>query len=370
MRNDGGGAARAGFVGMGRGQRVHRMPLVLGLLLLVLIACGCSALNSDLRRKDVVVDSVGRRVELALPVERAVVANSHTLELIQSIGNSLDHVVGVDGNVYFDRKAYGDRFREENLIGQNQRSLNYERIVNLKPEVLIISGNGHWQEAEEQLAPFGIRVLVLNAYYTGEFRQNCELIGRLFGYEAEAEEFTSYFEEKMQYIRDQLAHVPKRTLYFEYRSPYTTVTPGRPYYKMLEFTGAKNVFDDASNPSVDAEAVVMRDPEYIVKASESYEWAQHIPPSEEEFLRRKERLKARPAWDHIRAVKEDNILLLSHYAFGGAAEMVGTCYIAKFLYPEYLPDLHPEEIFMTWTTKYQHIPYMRGHTYPAFELDD
>lgn len=61
---------------------------------------------------------------------------------------------------------------------------------------------------------------------------------------------------------------------------------------------------------------------------------------------------------------------MSHYAFGGACELVGTMYIAKFLYPEYLPDLHPEEIFKTWVTKYQRLPYIEGHTYPRFTMED
>ena len=40
--------------------------------------------------------------------------------------------------------------------------------------------------------------------------------------------------------------------------------------------------------------------------------------------------------------------------------MVGTIYIAKFLYPEYLPELHPEEVFKTWLEKYQQLHYIKG----------
>ena len=39
-------------------------------------------------------------------------------------------------------------------------------------------------------------------------------------------------------------------------------------------------------------------------------------------------------------------------------------------YPEYLPDLHPENVFKDWLTKYQHLDYIAGHTYPAFKLDE
>ena len=45
-------------------------------------------------------------------------------------------------------------------------------------------------------------------------------------------------------------------------------------------------------------------------------------------------------------------------------KLVGTIYIAKFLYPEYLPELHPEEVFKTWLEKYQQLHYIKGHAYP------
>ena len=38
--------------------------------------------------------------------------------------------------------------------------------------------------------------------------------------------------------------------------------------------------------------------------------------------------------------------------------------MAKFLYPEYLPELHPEEVFKTWLEKYQQLHYIKGHAYP------
>jgi len=62
--------------------------------------------------------------------------------------------------------------------------------------------------------------------------------------------------------------------------------------------------------------------------------------------------------------------LLSHYAQGGASKITGTLFLAKYLYPQELPDLHPEMIFKDWLTNYQHLEYISGHTYPAFELND
>ncbi len=324
--------------------------------------------NNEHIEESYVVDSIGRKVILKLPIERAVVTNGHNINLVTAIGNSIDKIVGVDS--YYDYMAYGNRFKDENIVGETQKELNYERIISLNPDVLIISDNGCWREAEKNLEPFGIKVIVLNAYYTGDFRENCQLVGVLFGYKKEAEEIINYFESKLKYINDQLENVPKRKLYIEYRNPCTTIVPGSTYSEMLEYAEAKNIFDDADNTYIDSEAVIIRNPDYIIKISEGTERGIFIPPSYEEFLRRKDKITCRPGWDMINAVRNDRILLMSNYAFGGACELVGTMYIAKFLYPEYLPDLHPEEVLKTWVTKYNKLPYREGHTYPKFKMTD
>jgi iron(III) dicitrate-binding protein len=144
--------------------------------------------------------------------------------------------------------------------------------------------------------------------------------------------------------------------------------PGDYFYDMVEYSGAYNIFGDAKNVQVNPEAVIERNPAYIVKVSEPKVNSSYIPPTAEDHARILSELKSREGWDTIDAVKNDRILLLSHYVHGGASKLVGTMYIAKFLYPDQLPDLHPEDVFKVWLEKYQHLPYVAGHTLPAFPL--
>ena len=210
----------------------------------------------------------------------------------------------------------------------------------------------------------------MDAYYTREFRDNCALIGQLFGKEAEAQELSDFFMEKLDYIERQTKDVPKKSLYFEYRTEGNTTVPGNYFYDMVEYSGAHNIFGDAANPQVNPEAVIERNPAYIVKVSEPKVNSSYIPPTQEDHARILHELESRKGWDTIDAVKNRRILLLSHYVHGGASKLVGTMYIAKFLYPEELPDLHPEDVFKVWLEKYQHLPYVSGHTYPAFPLSE
>ena len=317
----------------------------------------------------VITDSIGREVEIPDPVRKAVVANAYNTEIINAI-DALDYVIGVDYNIYQDKESWKNRYTEDMVIGKSQKDLNYEKIVELAPEVLILTGNGTWEEAEKQLEPFGIKVVVCDAYYTNQFEQSCDLLGQIFGKEAEADELKHYFMDKLDYINEQLKDVKKKKVYFEYRNEGSTTIPGNFFYYMVEYSGADNIFKDSANVEIESEAVVAANPEFIVKVSAPDVYSSYYPPTLEEHQAIKEELISRPGWDEIDAVKNDNILLLSHYVHGGASKLVGTMYLAKALYPEQLPDLHPEQVFKDWLEKYQKLDYIEGHTYPAFTFED
>lgn len=339
------------------------------LVLCMLTGCGSEKKSESQGKVHVVTDSIGRRVELPYPVTKAVVANAYNTELINAV-NSIDRVVGIDYNIYKDPRGFQGKFKENQVIGKSQREPNYEKIIELAPQVFILTGNGAWQEAEKKLQPFGIKVLVCDAYYTERFADNCRIMGEVFGKEKEAAELSNYFSSKLDFIKARLKNVPKKRVYFEYRRIGNTTVPGDYFYKMVEYSGADNVFKTAKNVQVDPEAIIRANPEYIVKVSNINVYSNYEPPSLEEHKAIKTELMQRPGWNTIDAVKKDKVLLLSHYVHGGASKIVGSMYIAKYLYPEELKDLHPEEIFKVWVEKYQHLPYISGHTYPAYKLED
>jgi ABC-type Fe3+-hydroxamate transport system substrate-binding protein len=53
---------------------------------------------------------------------------------------------------------------------------NYEKIVELNPEVFILPNNAGYEEAIEKLTPFGIKVFVVNCYFTQDFEMNCKMM--------------------------------------------------------------------------------------------------------------------------------------------------------------------------------------------------
>lgn len=346
------------------------LKIIMLLVLLVLIS-GCAEQLSvkETIQQITITDSIGRNISIPAPLTKVVVANYYNTEIINALG-ALDAVVGVDYGIYQDQEKHPGRFDKNHVIGKSQRDLNYEKIIEIAPQALILTSNGSWEDAERKLSKFGIKVIVLDAYYTEHFFDNCKLVGKIFGKEKQAEELSVYFQQKLSYITKQLQNISRKTIYFEYRREGNTTVLGDYFYNMIQYSGGKNIFADAKNISVDSESIIFLNPDYIVKVGENNINAKYLPPTPQELFQRKNKIIHRLGWDSISAVKNDNILLISHFAHGGASKLIGTMYIAKFMYPEYLPDLHPEEIFKVWLTKYQGLDYISGHTYPAFSITD
>lgn len=317
----------------------------------------------------IITDSLGRQVTIPKNVKRAAITNAYNAELITAIG-AADKIAGVDYYIYQDKAGFKNRFTEENLIGSSQGGLNYEKIAQMDPDVLVLCENDNWQNAEEKLKPFGIPVVVCNAYYTAQVFDNVRLLGKIFGAEEKAKEFVDYFSSKLNYIDQQLKGVTKRSIYFEYRTAGRTTIPGDYFYEMVNKAHGDNIFSSAKATQIQIDDVVKRNPSYIVKVSEANVYSSYIPPTREDMQRIKQDIITRPGWDSIKAVEDDHILLLSHYVHGGASKLIGTMYIAKFLYPEYLTELHPEDIFRKWVSDYEGLEYHPGHTYPTYPLEE
>lgn len=315
-------------------------------------------------------DNVGRKIEISVPIERAVVTLRYNNELIRACG-AIDKVIAVDMNTAQDRE-YWSNFNVEDVVGKNQKSLNYEKIIKLKPEVVILPSNGVYKEAEKKLAPFGIKVIVISGYDTNDFHNQVKNIGIIFGKEKEAEKFEKYYNEPLEYIQKKLKGVKKRTVYWEDAKDYYTSFPGSYYYNMIAASGGENVFENVGGKvnvaQVDSEAVISRDPDVIVKnislKSTIKGTGVYQAPSKDQMEEAIKSIKHRKAWGNITAVKNDDIYLMSQFGHGGASKMIGAVYMAKWIYPDILTDLDPDEIFRVWLEEYQGFKNIKGHFYP------
>lgn len=301
----------------------------------------------------VFVDDLGREVELTLPITRACVANRYNNELIRAVGAG-DSVVGVD--IYTSQdEVYWPRFGENETFGKDE--YDYEKIVELDPQVLVIPKNGVLEESVEKLEPFGIKVVVITGWDNSDVPKQIRLCGELFGRQEQAEELVEFYQKPVDYMQEQLKQVqePKK-VYWEYGGDYTTCIPETSndgWHNMIRMAGGENIFGDASlaGKDIDPEQIIEADPDLIVKiyAGEVVgNSGVFTAPPQEDFAAKAETMLGRPGWKDLKAVKEGNFYLNTAFMSGGLGKMIGAAYMAKWLYPNLMTDLDPDAIFKQW----------------------
>ena len=71
---------------------------------------------------------------------------------------------------------------------------------------------------------------------------------------------------------------------------------------------------------------------------------------------------ARPGWSDLQAVRDGNVHMITGFAGGGLGKIIGSVYLAKWLYPEEMADINPDEVFAEWLDL-QGVDFVEGHTY-------
>ncbi|MCI6364636.1 ABC transporter substrate-binding protein [Intestinimonas butyriciproducens] len=317
----------------------------------------------------VVVDGLGREVEIPWPVERAVVANRYNSELIRACG-AIDRVIAVDTNTAQDR-VYWSQFDPDNVIGKGQSELNYEKIVDLGAQVLITPKNGTYEQDQEMLEPFGIKVLVVTGWDNADLVNQIEAVGRIFDVEEKAAELRAFYEENQQKLDACLANVAeKKTVYWEYGDPYTTCIPGTSndgWHNMLVSAGAINIFGDESlaGKDIDPEAILLADPDLIIKTSSGpalKNTGVYTPPTQEMYEEITAEMVSRPGWSDLKAVQNKNLYCTTGFCAGGLGKLIGALYTATWLYPDECADIDPDAVFDEWMSM-QEVGPIEGHVY-------
>ncbi|MDO4711117.1 MAG: ABC transporter substrate-binding protein [Peptostreptococcaceae bacterium] len=319
------------------------------------------------------VDSVGRNVTIKYPAQTAVVVDRYNNEMIRACG-AIDKVVAVDMNTAQDRE-YWKMFDPEKVIGDDLSDYNYEKIIELKPDVFIISDISPYEEAEQKLSTFEIPAFAIVSYVPSKFEENVKNVGKIFGVEEGAEKFFNYFNDKLNYINENVKDSDIKSVYFETTTELKTAFPGSGYNEIIEYAKGKNIFADDyknfSSPEIDPEEVLKRDPDVIIKlvTDPSLKGAGvYTPPSKEYFQEIYRSMIARPGWEDLDAVKNGRVYFMTQFGQGGAGKLVGTMFAAKWMHPEQLPDLDPNEVFRAWMEDFQGFKNIEGHFYTAEDL--
>ena len=251
-----------------------------------------------------VTDDMGRTWRFERPPARIVTLAPSLTELVFAAGGGSAIVAASSLSDYPPAALSIPR------IGDATR-LDVERIVALKPDLVLVWSRGNTTRELDQLEAAGLRLFRLDPQRLVDVARAIERLGEVLGHRTVAEQAAGRLRSSLAALRD--AHVgasPVRVFYQVWGSPLMTIGGGQLINEVIELCAGRNVFGQLSAlaPLVSVESVVVADPEAIFSAAE------RIGPAGATPLRRDPNAPAFAIWRRhsgITAVDKDWLYLLA-----------------------------------------------------------
>ena len=313
-----------------------------------------------------IVDSSGQTVTLYRPLRKVVTFSGESLETLRSLGFDMEKIVAVDKYSH-EKSTFFPECRDKANVGSIW-SPDMEKVISVQPDAVFLYATistaacDDIQKRLEASSP-GIRIFRFDCFKPATYETEIRTIASIVDETERGEEFASFYASTMNRIRDGTAGIPddeKTRVYFEYWFDYTTVAATAGYNEKTELAGGRNPFaiGTAEYPVVDPEAIIVADPEVVVKlAGQGLAvggYGGHDPDALDAI---RSSLIERPGWTRISAVKDDRIHVIHSDILGGAQHFIGTAYLAKWFYPDRFADLDPHAVHQRYLTGFQGIDF-------------
>ena len=206
-----------------------------------------------------VVDDAGKRVTVPGPVHRIISLSPHVTELLFAAGGG-ERIVGTMS--YSD---YPEAARKIPLIGDNSQ-VDMERVLALKPELLIVWQTGNTARQLEQLARLGIPIFYSEPRKLDDVATSLTRFGQLLGTEKVAQAAADAYRGKIAQLGATYSKRPRVPVYYQiWDRPLYTLSGQHIVSDAITTCGGENVFAGLKvvAPEVSTEAVLQANPEAV-----------------------------------------------------------------------------------------------------------
>jgi iron complex transport system substrate-binding protein len=210
-----------------------------------------------------VSDDGGAVVSLPGPAKRVISLAPHTTELLYAAGGG-DTLVGA-----VEYSDYPPAARAVPRIGDN-KSLDLERIIALKPDLILVWRHGNAQRQLDRLRELGVPMFFSDPQKLDQVAATVQKFGTLLGTGAVAEPAASRFRSRIAKLRATYATRPSVAVFYQvWDDPLMTLNGTSIISDVISLCGGHNVFADSAPlvPTVSTEAVLNLNPEAIITAA-------------------------------------------------------------------------------------------------------
>ncbi len=212
-----------------------------------------------------VQDDDGKTVSLSKPAQRVISMAPHVTELLFAAGGG-DRIVGAVA--YSD---YPEAAKRIPRVGDN-REIDIERVLAMKPDLLVVWRHGSSDRQVEQLRKLGIPLFYSEPHKLGDIPDSLIRLGQLLGTDAVAQQAASELRHQLAFLAKQYTHrAPVRLFYQVWDKPLYTLNGKHIVSDAIRLCGGENIFAKmtVTAPSVGVEAVLQENPEAIIGTAEN-----------------------------------------------------------------------------------------------------
>jgi iron complex transport system substrate-binding protein len=318
------------------------------------------------------IDTAGRTVTVHEPIDKMIEIGFTSSEVLRSLKFEKDKIVGV-GNYTLQKKAFFPEFSKTPNVGDSS-SPNYEQIIKLQPDLLLVYAAGHSEEMaaiEKTLKTADPKIVVVGFGFNQPsiFVKEVKTLSYILGKTSEADEFIEFYNKWIDTIWERTKDIPDsekpkvylETPYGKYgdNSAYGTSAGGHWMNERIVMAGGYNIFGDISNGKtldVDPEEVMKRNPEIIVKDT----YAGSYPEDNiSALIAVRNEVMNRSELSNTTAVKNGRVYVVAHKDFFyGPSNFIAVAYLAKWFHPDLLKDLgDPQEFHQEYLTRFQGLDF-------------
>lgn len=205
-------------------------------------------------------DDAGNIVTVPQPVQRVVTMAPHVTELVFAAGGG-ERIVGTVN--YSD---YPPPAKLIPRIGDNSL-LDIERLIALKPDLLVVWRHNSAERQLEQLRKFGIPLFYSDPHKLRDIPDSIVRLGQLFGTAAQAEKTAAELRQKIDALTVKYQRRARvRVFYQVWSRPLYTLNGSQIVSDAIHVCGGENIFAQlpVTAPVVNVEAVLVENPEVLV----------------------------------------------------------------------------------------------------------
>jgi ABC-type Fe3+-hydroxamate transport system substrate-binding protein len=292
---------------------VRRSGLTLGVVLLNLLTQG--AVTAQAR---ILTDETGRRVNVPDHPERLISLAPSITETLYALGLG-DRLVG--------DTDYCDYPPEAKLKPHIGAVLNpsLEKIVALKPDLVLGIAEANRRETADQLDRLGIPLYGLTAHSLADTLGLITDLGQVLEDDAKAQALVESLQRRIDAVEQRVAGQPRpKVLFVTWNRPLITAGPHTFVSDVIQQAGGVSIADDLHGdwPHMSLEEVLVRDPDVILLPSDT-----SLSPGLKEFA-------AMPGWKDLRAVKNHRMYFVSEAIIHPSPRLVDALEdVARILHP-------------------------------------